>query len=260
MKPITTSRLIAASLLSLLAPWCLSGCTHMAFGTRTAVDVQGPVQVDIVTFAGDVTVTSTGDSTGSPHVLVKPLALHGIHRMGDAKASLADIDWSIATTQEGGRTVLRVRATTKYPNSGLQRLHITVAVPDVDGLIVKTTLGDVDVVDVAGPIDINTTRGFVSIVTHRPLHGPISVMTTEGGITLRAPPGTSGRLDAFTADGVVTTNIRQGRFIVSGRVGDQSMQGVINNGTEPIVLRTNDGKIRVVVKDNPTQQASFIFD
>ncbi|MCH2132701.1 MAG: DUF4097 domain-containing protein [Phycisphaerales bacterium] len=238
----------------------LGGCTHFAFGTRTSLEVDGPVVVDIVTFAGDVTIRSTGNAPGEPYVLVKPSATHGFHRMGDAQASLDEIDWSVETVEEGGRTVVRVRADTLYPESGMQRLHVTVSAADVDGLRVKTRLGDVDVLDIQGPIDIDTTRGDISIVTNRPLHGPISAMTTEGDITLRAPPQTSGRLDFFTGDGRVTCSVPDSKLRVTGRTGERSFQGILNDGHEPITLRTNDGRVRVVVKTYPYQQSSLLFD
>ena len=247
-------------LLAISSLLLMGGCGHAVFGTRTPLDLSGPVSVDVVTFAGEVTIQSTGDAPGKPYVYVRPRATHSFHRMGDAQASLKDIDWSIETVEEGGRTVLRVRATTLYPESGMQRLHVTVSAPQIDGLNVSTSLGAVDVRDVKGPINIDTTRGDVYIVTNRPLHGPISVTTTDGDITLRAPPGTRGRLDAYTADGRVICNIRDEKFRVHGRSGDQTMQGIVNDGDEPMTFRTNDGTIRIVVKKNPYQQASFVID
>ena len=238
----------------------MGGCGHAVFGTRMPLELSGPVSVDVVTFAGKVTITSTGDAPGEPYVYVRPRATHSIHRMGDAKASLKDIDWSVETVEENGRTVIRVRATTLYPESGMQRLHVTVSVPDIDGINVSTRLGAVDVRDVQGPINIDTTRGDVDIVTNRPIHGPVTVTTTDGDITFRAPPGTKGRLDAFTADGRVVCSVRDEKLRVHGRSGDRTMQGVINDGEEPLTFRTNDGTIRIVVKKNPYQQASFLFD
>ncbi len=244
----------------LLLTVCLGGCGHMAFGTRTPLDIKGPVSVDVVTFAGDVTIRSTGDAPGTPGVLVKPQATHSFHRMGEAQASLKDIDWSVETVVENGRTIVRVRATTLYPESGLQRLHVTVNVPDIDGVRVDTRLGDVDLSEITGPIDVNTTRGDVAIVTGQSLDDSINVSTTEGDITLRAGSGTSGRLDAFTIDGRVICKVPSGKLRVHGRSSDQTMQGVINDGDQPITLRTNDGTIRIIVKKYPHRQGSFDID
>ena len=238
----------------------LGGCAHSTFGTRTPLDVSGPVSVDIATFGGDVTIRSTGDAPGQAYVLVRPEATHSVHRMTDAQTSLEDIDWSIETVEEDGHTTIRIRGTTLYPESGLQRLHVTIATPYIDGVRARTRLGDVDVLDVDGPIDIDTTRGDVSIVTDRSLHGPITAMTTDGDITIRAAPGTRGRLDGFTAKGRVICSVPDGKLRVHGRSGDQTLQGVINDGDEPFTLRTNDGTIRVVVKQYPYQQSSFLYD
>ena len=247
-------------LASLLLMASLGGCGHMAFGTKTPLDIKGPVSVDVVTFAGDVTIRSTGDAPGDASVLVKPQSTHAFHRMGDAQASLKDIDWSVETVEENGRTIIRIRATTLYPESGLQRLHVTVNSPDIDGVRVDTTLGDVDLSEITGPIDVNSTRGDVDIVTGKALDDSINVSTTEGDITLRAGTGTRGRLDAFTIDGRVVCKVPKGKLRVHGRSSDRTMQGVINDGEQPVVLRTNDGTIRIVIKKYPHRQSSFDFD
>ncbi len=245
---------------SLFLLFCLGGCGHMAFGTKTPLDVSGPVSVDVVTFAGDVTVRSTGDAPGTPGVLVKPQSTHAFHRMGDAQASLEDIDWSVETVEENGRTIVRIRATTLYPESGLQRLHVTVNAPLIDGVRVDTSLGDVDLSEISGPIDVSTTRGDVDIVTGASLDDSVNVATTEGDIDLRAGAGTSGRLDAFTIDGRVICKVPTGKLRIHGRSSDRTMQGVINDGDRPITLRTNDGTIRIVVKKHPHRQSSFDID
>ena len=247
-------------LASLFLMAAMSGCTHMAFGTKTPLDIKGPVSVDVVTFAGKVTIRATGDAPGTPSVLVKPQSTHSFHRMGDAQASLKDIDWSVETVQENGRTVVRIRATTLYPESGLQRLHVTVTAPQIDGVRVETSLGDVDLSEIEGPVDVKTTRGDVSIVTGIGLDESVNVSTTQGDITLRAGPETSGRLDAFTVDGRVVCKVPKGKLRVHGRSSDRTMQGVINDGDQPITLRTNDGTIRIVVKKYPHRQGSFDFD
>ena len=260
MRHIPVGNLYLGLMTPLFLLACLGGCGHMAFGTRTPLDVAGPVSVDVATFAGDVTIRSTGDAPGTPGVLVKPQSTHSFHRMGDAQASLKDIDWSVETVEENGRTIVRVRATTLYPESGLQRLHVTVTAPHIDGVRVDTSLGDVDLSEMSGPIDVNTTRGDVSIVTGESLVDSINVATNEGGITLRAGPGTSGRLDAFTIDGRVICKVPKGKLRIHGRSSDRTMQGVINDGDQPITLRTNDGTIRIVVKKYPHRQSSFDFD
>ena len=46
---------------------------------------------------------------------------------------------------------------------------------------------------------------------------------------------------------------------MQGRSNDQILDAILNDGTSPIVLRTNDGTIRVIVKKNPYEQSSLLL-
>ena len=235
------------------------GCTTPSFGTRKTLEVSGPAAVDIVTFAGDVKVVATGNSGVTPYVLITPASLHALHRYEAAAASLEEVSWDVEVVNEGGRDVVRIRTSTVYPEPELQRVHVTVGLPEIDGTRVKTRLGSVELQEIRGPIDIESTRGDLEIVTLKPLHGPISAVTTDGDIQLRMPPGSSGRLDCYSGDGRIISSVPDARLQVLGRTNDQILDAILNDGMEPIVLRTNDGTIRVIVKKNPYQQSSLLL-
>ena len=235
------------------------GCTPTGFGTQKNLEVSGPVAVDIVTFAGDVEVISTEDGGETPYVIINPQSLHALHRFETAAASLEDISWDIEVVKEGGRDVVRIRVSTLYPEPELQRVHVTVGLPEIDGTRVKTRLGSVELYEISGPIDVESTKGDVEIVTMKPLHGPISAVTTDADIQLRMPPGSSGRLDCYSGDGRIISSVPDARLRVQGRSNDLVLDAILNDGTEPIVLRTNDGTIRVIVRKNPYQQSSLLL-
>ena len=238
----------------------LSGCVHPDFGTRTRLDLSGPVLVDVSTFAGDVNIRSTGDAPGEPYVYVKPMSKYAAHRHDEGRARLSDIDWSVEVSREQDPPVIRVRASTFEHEQQRQRLHVTVSAPSIEGVRVRTRLGDIDVDRASGPMDLETTDGDIDILADRPLDGPLTAVTTDGDIQLRTPPGTRGRLDFFTGDGRVVSRITRGSTRVQGRNDDRSFQAVLNEGLEPFVLRTNDGMIRFMVKPSPRAQSSQLLD
>ena len=260
-KQSTTLKRWLLPVISLLLPMMVlaGGCTTSGFGTRKTLEVSGSVAVDVVTFGGDVKVIATGRRQVTPFVLITPESHHAIHRNDEARASLEEIDWDIEVVNEGGRDVVRIRTSTLYREPALQRVHVTVGVPELDGIRVKTRLGHVEINESTGPIDIETTKGDIEIVTTKPAHGPISAVTTDGDIQLRVPPGSSGRLDCYTGDGRIISSVPTGRLQVQGRSNDQILDAILNDGTSPIVLRTNDGTIRVIVKKNPYEQSSLLL-
>jgi hypothetical protein len=66
-------------------------------------------------------------------------------------------------------------------------------------------------------------------------------------------------LDCETQDGELLYRARQGRFIVS-EVTPTMLRATLNEGENPIRLRTTSGNIRVAVVHNPTEVGEKIVD
>jgi hypothetical protein len=66
-------------------------------------------------------------------------------------------------------------------------------------------------------------------------------------------------LDCVARDGNVAYRARQGRLIVSEVTPDR-LRATLNDGENPIRLRTTGGDIRVAVVHNPTEVGEKIVD
>jgi DUF4097 and DUF4098 domain-containing protein YvlB len=68
------------------------------------------------------------------------------------------------------------------------------------------------------------------------------VNTGDGHVTLRLPPNFAADIDAHTGDGHITADLP---LTVSGTQRKSELRGHLNGGGEPLVVRTNDGHIRL---------------
>jgi DUF4097 and DUF4098 domain-containing protein YvlB len=69
-----------------------------------------------------------------------------------------------------------------------------------------------------------------------------SVRTGDGHITLRLPATLSADLDVHTGDGHIQSDLP---VTVSGSRNDHELRGKLNAGGPPLIVRTNDGSIRL---------------
>ena len=69
-----------------------------------------------------------------------------------------------------------------------------------------------------------------------------SVRTGDGHITLRLPASFSADLDVHTGDGHIQSDLP---ITVSGSRGEHELRGKLNAGGPPLIVRTNDGSIRL---------------
>jgi hypothetical protein len=69
-----------------------------------------------------------------------------------------------------------------------------------------------------------------------------SVRTGDGHVTLRLPASFSADLDVHTGDGHIQSDLP---VTVSGSRNDHELRGKLNAGGPPLIVRTNDGSIRL---------------
>jgi len=69
-----------------------------------------------------------------------------------------------------------------------------------------------------------------------------SVRTGDGHITLRLPANLSADLDVHTGDGHIQSDLP---VTVSGSRNEHELRGKLNAGGPPLIVRTNDGSIRL---------------
>jgi len=69
-----------------------------------------------------------------------------------------------------------------------------------------------------------------------------SIRTGDGHVTLRLPAALSADLDVHTGDGHIQSDLP---VTVSGSHNEHELRGKLNAGGPPLIVRTNDGSIRL---------------
>jgi DUF4097 and DUF4098 domain-containing protein YvlB len=68
------------------------------------------------------------------------------------------------------------------------------------------------------------------------------IRTGDGHVTLRIPDGFGAEIDAHTGDGSITSYVA---VTATGSFRDHELRGKLNGGGAPLVIRTDDGSIRL---------------
>ncbi len=237
--------------------WCLAvvlvvgGCA-----TRRAVDeplhlhAEGSVAIEVDSFCGDVVVVANPGHE-SITVTVRREAFHGHLREHEAEASLAEIQYTAELVPGDFGQRLVIRLWTYDPEPYFQRADLHIEAPSVDGLTVRAGQGRVHARGIEGPVNIAAGAGNVRVMTNLPMLEPVTIVTEDGDIDYRVRGESRGAFDCATSEGRVDHRVRSGRFVISGERRDDRMVATLNGGTNPVVLRTGEGDIRVAVVDNP---------
>ena len=239
----------------LLAP----GCSAPGHIERQPLELDGPVAVRINTFAGNVEVRGTApDTNGKSFVQV---TRHS-HISQDDEIEIDEfITWSTTIDRDDRGPVLVVDVTPRDEHvADWWRGHVIVEVPMIDGVTVNTTHGDISVDEVTGPVELITTDGDVELLSDQPLRGPLKILTSEGDVNVRLAPQSEGMLDLFAKNGRVGLHIKAGQMHIEPGTRDDAVQGSLNGGEMPFVIRTTHGVIRFTVKHNPKPHGIFHWD
>ena len=143
-------------------------------------------------------------------------------------------------TGDGSITIQDVRGET-YLSTGDGRIEAD----SLDGTLnAKTGDGRIRVRGRFDVLVLHTGDGSIEadIANGSRMASEWTVRTGDGHVTLRLPSGFSAELDVHTGDGhirsdlpVTTSNLRR----------DHDLRGKLNAGGPPLVVRTNDGSIRL---------------
>ncbi len=107
---------------------------------------------------------------------------------------------------------------------------------------VETSGGGITIVNVTGAIEGSTSGGSISLDLSTPLSGKIKLSTSGGGVTARLPVDAAFDLDAETSGGGVSSEFS---VATDGIPGRGRLNGKVNDGGKPVVLRTSGGDIHV---------------
>ncbi len=223
------------------------------------LDVLGAVAVDVTSFNGSVTIEGNPKLTQAK-VTVRREGVHGYGRTKEATASLEDIKYSAEVVPGDLGQVLRVQTTTTNAEPHFQRAQVFIELPDVENISVHTTNGNVTARNISGTVDVSTTHGEVRIMTNQAMTKPVTIINRDGDINYRIRAESTGQFDAQTVNGKVHQHVRYGAFAIKPGTQQDVLHGVLNDGTNPITLRTVNGDIRIAVVSDPESVGEFIMD
>ncbi|MFM7133069.1 MAG: hypothetical protein ACKO0W_01995 [Planctomycetota bacterium] len=232
-----------------------------AFEEPLELRTTGPLAVDIDNFSGSVTVRADRDVDRTV-VEVRRIASHGLGRWIESVEALDDASWTASLSdREGGGEMLTILTDTPNPERHFHSLEILVVTPALDAVKIRNKRGHVTVVENQGPVDIETTRGDVRMMTPWPMTGPMTIVTNEGAIDYRVRGESKGVFDCESIGGEVRQRCEFGKWRALDPENDHDrFLAVLNEGTNPVVLRTTVGNIRVAVVPDPVRVGSMIVD
>jgi hypothetical protein len=224
-----------------------------------AIDVIGPVAVDVESFNGDVMIRGNPELEQAQVTIVRA-GVHGFDRIDESKRALQEIAYGAEVVPGQLGQVLRVQTSTTHAEPHYLRAHVFIELPDVNGVKVRTTNGRVYLRNVQGPIDVSTSEQDVRIMTNLMMNQPVTIVNRDGDIDYRVRGESQGRFDARTVNGRVSQLVRFGNSVVEPRTSDDALRATLNNGANPIILRTVNGDIRIAVVHNPEQVGANIVN
>jgi hypothetical protein len=233
------------------------------FATDEPIELKtsGAIAVDVDNFAGDVTIRADR-KVERTFVEVRRVATHGLGRWVESKEALDDARWTASLeARDGGGDILRIRTDTPNPEKYFHHVEIVVVTPALDTVKVRSTKGDVTVIENRGSVDIETTRGDVRMMTPWPMTGPMTIVTSEGSIDYRVRGESRGIFDCASHGGQVRQRAEFGKWLALDAGNDHDrFLAVLNDGANPVVLRTSGKDIRVAIVPDPTKVGIYIVD
>ncbi len=234
-----------------------------AFETDEPITLKtsGPIAVQVENFRGGVEVRAD-TSVKQATVEVRRVSTMGIGRYEESEKALADITWrATLEPREGGGDTLVIHADSSNAEPYFFHADILVIAPAVDTVSVRTSHGDVTVIENQGPVDILTSRGDVRMLTPWPMTQPMKIITSQGTIDYRVRGESKGAFDAASHGGEVRQRCEFGLWRALAAENDQDrLVATLNAGTNPVVLRTSEKNIRIAVVADPANVGTAIVD
>ncbi len=211
-----------------------------------------PIDVIVESFAGDVVVIADPSIEVTTVQLVRE-AHHGYLRGFEPVQALEYLSWNSRLDPGPGPVeTLRIETTYSGPEPWYMRAHLRIETPRLDRVRVRTTRGVVSVRNNTGPVDIETNSGDVTVATRHPLRDAVRILVSEGSVDYRVPGGSSGAFDLAVVDGSIQLRVTEGRLRFSeGPNDEQVVNATLDDGRNPIQVRTTEGDIRIAVVEEP---------
>lgn len=263
---ILSLRLLALSipllLIALVAPGCNS--TREYAHVLDVSPTTGMLAVDVENFAGTVevragTVATQGRSQSDRVKVMADAQVDASVSDERARQEILDgIAVNAELVEEGARAILRVRSTSSHAGADDHRVHLSIILPRADGVRIRNAGGTVLVVGTGGATQIENRFGAIELRTDKEMNEPVTLTNVDGNIYYQVPTSSSGAFDIETLDGVVRYRDRVGSSDHVYSTGRTVHQARLNEGTNPVVARTNKGDVMVWVDKDPVALTRII--
>lgn len=237
-----------------LAGAVLGGCTvptshDLKIGKANSVaGIDRPLALDIENYRGAVEVEVMPG-------LTKPVIQAWVRDQSDQFFQMTDDatvkSWYAAElVAVEGTPTLRV-LTSRSKDTAPTFVKLIVHVPTCEGIRVRNSGGDVRLKGVAGEITVENGHkggegGNIKVTTARRIAGPINMRTTYGNITLVVPTSSEGRLEVNTPKGAPQINVRSDG-LENVKKTLTTFTATLNGGNKPWQMLSAEGTVRVEV-------------
>ncbi len=246
----------AAHLIALLGACVilLGGCAASA---RTAddpitLDFAGPAALDVESFAGDVSVTADPTLDHATVQLTRE-GRQGFDRMGESWDTIEQISLDVDVVTGDIGPTLQIRTATEHPEPHLQRAHLDIRMPEVDGVFIRTSRGRVHLEDVQGTVDIANRFGDVRVLTNHAMTRSVRIDVEQGDIVYHTRGNSEGAVECRADNGRIHHRVSLGRFDIQRPTREYQLFGRLNEGDNPVELTTVDGDIYFGTFEHPTR-------
>lgn len=222
------------------------------------LDVLGPIEVDVINFAGDVLIDVDPEATTATVTMTRR-ATHGYGRTDEAEFSLSQINASVGLTGGDLGQRLVVRTWTDHAEPHYQRVDMRITVPETEGVFIETRRGRVQAKNVGGPIEVTNDEGEIRVMTTRAIDDAVTLINHGGDVVFRVRGESQGAIDAAAVRGKVTQFVRYGEVRILPGTTNNRLFAELNDGENPIVLRAADGDVKVAVVSSPTAVGAMVI-
>ena len=223
-----------------------------------ALPVDGIVDLDLETFAGDVVVRAGRETKGQALMRVTVGAAHGRDRKEEGEKSLAEVDVRAEIRRGGDVPTLVMRCTTAHDEAWLHRTDVEIDLPELRRVRVRTRGGKVHVFENRGACDVLTADGEIRMFTPWAITEDVTLVTRGQQIVMRAFTGTCGTFDVECVNGDVATRVEAGEWRVLDRRNDHdTLHATLGTCKNAITVRNVDAPVRISIVKDPMEYGSI---
>ncbi|MEC9373502.1 MAG: hypothetical protein VYC34_06645 [Planctomycetota bacterium] len=251
LRPLAAATLLGVA--ALLLPACGSTIPRTLTFQTPAPEVGVPA-VDVVNNKGGVKIVADGKYD----TVTVTANVHVIEEIPEKdRAAVADEVRLFANMEtDGPRPVLRVRSESPRPDAEDHTVDVLITMPALAGAQVRNRGGQVIIEGIAGALQVENTGGGIEVRTPNRIDEPVALVTDKGNVYFQMPLESAGRFELRSADGEATFDSPITAVVdVYSQPG--LWRGVVNDGVNPIVMRTEKGEVRAYIMKEPMNYVRF---